>query len=416
MNTATKAHRITGHLRELKRNKGPVFYARIRFADGRQSQKAIGPKWTGKGRPPAGHYTRRTAEDVLQTMLADARRGTLEGSRQASGKTFADACAEWLRYERDDKQIAVSTYRSYVNVVGGYRGNGEPFGRLIPEFGADTPLETIDTDRIELFREQMLAAGRLSRRTIQLHLALLHGIFKRATRRKWIKSNPCTDVERVTFRRSGDFTVLTPVEVMAVARAAEREQLSAIITVAAFTGLRMGELRALRWQDVDFANQKIMVRRNHPNGGVEKTPKSGKVRSVVLIDQAARVLDDLSQRNMFTEPGDRVFPSPTGGVVDDVAIRRGFFAALESAGLGHLRTKEQPIVFHDLRHTFGTLGAAAWDIHTLQGYMGHADVQTTMIYVHHVPKTEDAGKLSRVVAEAVGAGSVPPAVPPARQI
>ncbi|MBK8294603.1 MAG: site-specific integrase [Solirubrobacterales bacterium] len=338
----------------------------------------------------------------MAEMVSASRRGSLEGSNISSGKTFGDACAEWLRYERDDKQIALSTYRSYVNVVGGIKPNGERHGRLIPEFGAETSLDSIDTDRIELFREQMLESGELSRRTIQLHLALLHGIFKRATRKKWIKSNPSSDVERVTFKSSGDFTVLTPAEVAAVSRAASSEQMSTMFTVAGFTGLRLGELRALRWADVNFTDRMIMVRRNHPNGGVERVPKSGKVRSVPMIDQAARALDALSRRPMFVETGDRVFPSATGGVLDDVPIRREFYAALKAAGLGHLRDKSVPIVFHDLRHTFGTLAAGLWPLFEVQGYMGHADIQTTMIYVHHVPKVEAAGELSRVVEASMG--------------
>jgi integrase len=52
--------------------------------------------------------------------------------------------------------------------------------------------------------------------------------------------------------------------------------------------------------------------------------------------------------------------------------------------------KDDLIVFHELRHTFGTLGAAIWPLHDLQGYMGHADIQMTMIYVHHVPKVAAA--------------------------
>jgi integrase-like protein len=60
------------------------------------------------------------------------------------------------------------------------------------------------------------------------------------------------------------------------------------------------------------------------------------------------------------------------------------------------------IVWHDLRHTFGTLGAAIWPLHDLQGYMGHADIQTTMIYVHHVPKVEAADEMSRAVEAAMG--------------
>ena len=84
-------------------------------------------------------------------------------------------------------------------------------------------------------------------------------------------------------------------------------------------------------------------------------------------------------------------------------MRDGFYAALKAAALGHLREKEEPIVFHDLRHTFGTLGAQAWSLHDLQAYMGHADIQTTMIYVHHVPKVEAADTLSRLVDAETGA-------------
>ena len=58
-------------------------------------------------------------------------------------------------------------------------------------------------------------------------------------------------------------------------------------------------------------------------------------------------------------------------------------------------------MFHDLRYTFGTLGAAGVPTHDLQAYMGHADIQTTMIYVHHVPKAAAAAELSRAVSASV---------------
>jgi integrase len=64
-------------------------------------------------------------------------------------------------------------------------------------------------------------------------------------------------------------------------------------------------------------------------------------------------------------------------------------------------------VFGGIRHTFGTLVAATWPLPDLQGYMGHADIQTTMIYVHHVPKVTAAEELSRAVASAIGAGASP---------
>ncbi len=60
---------------------------------------------------------------------------------------------------------------------------------------------------------------------------LLHGICARAKRRKWIATNPAEDAERVSVKRSGDFNVLSPEQVFAVARAAESKQDAAIFTV-----------------------------------------------------------------------------------------------------------------------------------------------------------------------------------------
>ncbi len=394
------ADRVTGHVSLKQRQRGPVWYVKYRLADGRQVQRLLGPAWTERSRPPAGYYTRRTADEALQALLADARRGTLADSGARSGRTFADACAEWLRYVEHDRQRAPSTLADYRNVVNGC---------LLPEFGQDTPLEQITTERIEQYRERLLDDGQLSRRSVQKVLVLLFGVLKRAKRRKWIPSNPAEDVERVTVKRSGDFNVLSPVEVEAVARAAESEQDAALFTVAAFTGLRLGELRALRWRDVDFAKQTVLVRGSFTHGR-PGPPKSGKVRSVPLIDQAARSLDALSRREDFTGPDDLVFCTPLGDYVNDDRLRERFYAALTAAGLGDRRRSANRMTFHDLRHTFGTLAVEAWPLHDVQAYMGHADIQTTMIYVHHQPKASAADKLSELVARATGADSVSPPV------
>lgn len=127
-------------------------------------------------------------------------------------------------------------------------------------------------------------------------------------------------------------------------------------------------------------------------------PKSKVIRSLPLIDQAARALDELSRRGFLTGPDDRVFISPTGGPVDDGDVRDDFYATLAAAALGHLREQEDPIVFHDLRHTFGTLAVQVWPVTDVQAYMGHADIKTTMRYVHHVPKHDAAERFSRFVA------------------
>jgi integrase len=381
--------RVSGHLAVIHGKRGPVFYMKYRRPDGVQKMQRIGPAHLARSAPPHGYYTRREAEVELDRKLAELR-----SNPGTTGHSFGEACAEWLRYIEHDRQRRPSTLHDYRNTVN---------GTLLPEFGKEMPLEEITTERIDQWREAMLAEGRLTRRSIQKSLVLLHGILKRAKRRKWIASNPAEDAERVTVQRSGDFNVLSPVEVEAVARATGTPQDAAIITVAAFTGLRLGELRALRWQDVDFAKQTVIVRGSYTHGQAGPT-KSGKVRSVPLIDRAGRALDTLSRREHFTQPGDLVFCTATGDVLDDRVIRGAFYDALDAAKLGAKREGDRPIRFHDLRHTFGTLAVEAWPLHDVQAYMGHADIQTTMIYVHHVPKTAAADALSRIVAGALAPG------------
>jgi site-specific recombinase XerD len=93
---------------------------------------------------------------------------------------FAEASTEWLRYVEHDRQRTDFTLRDYRNTVRRY---------LLPHFGADTPVSAIETEDIDSFREHLLA-GHLSRRSIQKILVILHGIFKRAKRRKWIVAIP----------------------------------------------------------------------------------------------------------------------------------------------------------------------------------------------------------------------------------
>jgi integrase len=372
---------VSGHVALVARRRGPQWYARYRLPDGRTAQKRLGPAWEERGRPPVGYHTRRTAVAALDALLTDLRRQGLV-ARPAEGATFGDACAEWLRWIEHDRKRRVSTLRDYKRVVK---------TRLLPEFGADTRLERITSPQVDAWRERLVASG-LSARTVNKLLTNLHGVFRRAQRAYGLDSNPVAAVDRQPYRRSGDFTVLTPDEVETLARAAEDEQDAAFYRVAAYTGLRLGELRGLRWADIDFGKQLVHVRRNYV-AGEYGLPKSGRVRSVPLIDRAARELDQLSRRARFTESDDLVFVTPFGGPIDDSRLRRRFHLTLNKAHLPHMRV-------HDLRHTFGTLAVQAWPLSTVQAYMGHANIGTTMLYVHHVPQHDAADRLSRFIDSA----------------
>jgi integrase len=101
--------------------------------------------------------------------------------------------------------------------------------------------------------------------------------------------NPAAGIERYRQRSSGDIEVFAREAVLALVRAADDEQDAAIYLTAAFTGLRRGELVALRWRDVDFAGRAIRVRASYA-GAELTTPKSGKVRSVPMAPDVATAL------------------------------------------------------------------------------------------------------------------------------
>lgn len=369
----------------MRRKSGERWMAKWRDATG-QHQRVLGKVWRGRGRPTAGHLTKQGAQRELDGILAEARRGQLLlVDRPVAGATFADAAAEWLRYVEHDRKRRPSTVRDYRIVVNKV---------LVPALG-DAPLEELTSAHVDTFRGRLVGEGRLSARTINKYLALIHGILKRAQRVYGLSANVAAGVERQPARPSGDFDVLSAAEVEALVRAAGSPQDGALFAVAAYAGLRLGELRALRWRDIEFGNRLIHVRRSYVQRD-EGVPKSGRVRSVPMIDQVVTVLDGLSRRDRFTGDEDLVFCNEVGEHFDDSALRRRFYAARDRAGLNAIR-------FHDLRHTFGTLAVQVFSLSDVKAYMGHADIATTMIYVHHVPQVDAAERLSSALRTAAGA-------------
>ena len=163
--------------------------------------------------------------------------------------------------------------------------------------------------------------------------------------------------------------------------------------MAAFSGLRLGELKALRWRHVDFKSRLIHVERSLVRGS-ERLPKSGKVRAVPLADQTATALKRMQDREHFTAPNDLVFLSPTRLPVDSSKTRKEFLKAAKAAGVKVLR-------FHDLRHTCGTLLIRALPLSDVQRILGHADIATTQIYLHSKPMDSQTDALNDLLSDAL---------------
>jgi integrase len=370
---------VSGHVFRVERKRGLQWYVKCRLPDGRQAQKRLGPAWTQRGRPPIGYFTKRTAEAALDELLADARRGRLGGTTR-TGATFADACADFLTYIERDRQRKRSTLDDYRSAVRCH---------FLPAFGK-RPLERITAAEIDRWRAGLVAEGRLSNRSINKLLTVLHGVFERAKATWRLPLNPVAEVQRQPRVKRVSIDVYDTEEVLALTRAAVFEQDAALFLTAAFTGLRMGELLALRWRDVDFGLQAVRVRASYTHRELG-APKNNTGRTVPMIDAVAQTLARLGQRQLFTTPDDLVFVGEAGGHLDDSALRRRYKRAREQAGL-------RPLRFHDLRHTFGTHAIRTADPRELQEWMGHADFATTQIYLSYKPRAEAARRLAEAFA------------------
>ena len=290
----------SGHVYLVERRRGPQWYAKYRLPDGRQLQRRIGPAWSGRGRPGDGSLTRKMAETWLAEALSEARRGVLPGLVK-TGVSFADAAEEFMRYLEFDRLRKPSTLRGYRAIIRGV---------LLPAFGG-LAVEEITTEMIE----RWLTGYRARPSTRRKALAVLHGIFKRAKKVYQLPMNPAAEVERPPVRPSGDIEVYSHEEVMTLVRAAQSEQDGVLFLTAAFTGLRRGELLALRWRDVDFCAHAIRVRASYAAGAVT-TPKSGKVRSVPMAPEVARALVGLRKRGDWLAEDDLVFVGRFGGFLE----------------------------------------------------------------------------------------------------
>jgi integrase len=372
--------RVSGSVRRVERKRGPVWYAHYRVASGRQGQKLLGPAWTGRGRPPAGYFTKRTAEDWLVEFLDEARRDAAAGF-VSTGVTFAEAAEEYLRFAEEDRGCKPSTIRGYRSQLNAH---------LLPAFGTKR-IEDITEREIERWRAGITGSRSarpvLSNKTKNHQLVLLHAIFRRAVKVYGLRRNPLVNVDRYRVRASGDIEVFSPEEIWALVRAASSEMDGVIFLTAAFTGLRRGELLGLRWRDIDFEASTIRVRASYAAGQLT-TPKSGKVRAVPMAPDVASALARIGQRVRFTEDDDFVFAGAAGLPVNGDALSSRYERALSTAGLRRLR-------FHDLRHTFGTRMIREADIRRVQEWMGHADIQTTMKYLHYESRKEDAELVAR---------------------
>jgi integrase len=347
------------------------------YVGSRRVNRRLGHKRAAGDR---GGLTRTQAEEALRALRASAVMPAV-GERL----TVAEVSERYVvAAERRGRKLSTTS-----NIESETRVHLAPFFRG----------KTLDAIRHEdvLNLVAALEAKRLSPKSIRNIVATLSSLYRFAMqpRRGWATSNPCEGVELTAVPEMTEIRFLTLEEVRALvagARPGMYEALDrAMFLAAAMTGLRKGELVALRWRDVDWPSQRIRVRQNYTRGEFG-TPKSRRsTRSVPMADELAGELERLHQGSQWKDDEDLVFAHPaTGGVQPKANITRRMRAALRSAGL------DEEHRFHDLRHTFGTaMAAAGVPLRTLQEWLGHRDLATTQIYADYSPSAHEADMVAR---------------------
>lgn len=250
---------------------------------------------------------------------------------------------------------------------------------LIPYFGT-LPLDGITTLKTEEFKALKLRAG-LAPKSINNILAVLGKCLRTAEEWGELDRVPKIKLLRVPPQQ---FDFLSPEEAERLMRTTEEQPWRAMITIALRTGLRLGELVAIDWSDVDFAADLLTVRRS-AFGREIVSPKSNRIRHVPLTEEARRALEAIRR------PFGRVF-ARNGRPIDDQVARRALARIRRAAGI-------RSVGWHVMRHTFAShLVAAGVSLKAVQELLGHSDIRTTMRYAHLAPSAlRDAVRVLRPV-------------------
>lgn len=203
--------------------------------------------------------TGRTRWKTIEGGLAKARRARAEA--QKARRSFADVAEEWLRTQT---RVRGRTYENYARALDRH---------LIPRIGARS-IASLDQDAIVEVIADLERQG-LAGWTIKGILVALGRVLTFAARRKLIAYNPVGRLERSErpSTRSREMRILSSEEIASLLRAVPLLY-RPILTVAVFTGLRLGELLGLCWGDVDFGAGVLHVRRQLDRSGRYSEPKT----------------------------------------------------------------------------------------------------------------------------------------------
>ncbi len=341
------------------------------------------------------HGTKKDAEVELAKFVTEVQNGLVIDGKSLRFSEFTEI---WKR-DYGSKELAPTTYKRYCRMLE---------TRLLPYFGHFYINKIRPTDIMKFYdlleKDTQLVRKKdnngaktkkpLSGKTILEHHRLLRAMLHKAVYWQLIVANPAERVQapkaRKPKRKSYDDEqtkiLLENLEKLSI----EETKYKVAIILTVFTGVRLGELMGLEWQDVDFKNGIISINRSSQYlsdmGVFTKTPKTeSSIREIAIPEFIISLLEEYKlwyedQKSIYGElwtNSDRLFVQADGKPMHPSSISKWFVKYVSTIGL--------PVInFHGLRHTNASLLVAQnVDIAVVSARLGHAQISTTLdFYVH----------------------------------
>ena len=341
------------------------------------------------------HGTKKDAEVELAKFVTEVQNGLVIDGKALRFSEFVEI---WKR-DYGSKELAPSTYKRYCRMLE---------TRLLPYFGHFYINKIKPTDIMKFYdlleKDTQLVRKKgnngsktkkpLSGKTILEHHRLLRAMLHKSVYWQLIVANPAERVQppkaRKPKRRSYDDEqtkiLLENLELLS----SEDTKYKVAIILTVFTGVRLGELMGLEWQDVDFKNGIISINRSSQYlsdmGVFTKVPKTeSSIREIAIPEFIISLLEEYKlwyeeQKSIYGElwtNSDRLFVQSDGKPMHPSTISKWFVKYVGQIGL--------PVInFHGLRHTNASLLVAQnIDIAVISARLGHAQISTTLdFYVH----------------------------------
>jgi len=326
--------------------------------------------------------TRKEAVEALRDALQAQKQGTLAtGPKQTVGQYLE----HWLENALKPPAIRISSHIRYKGLL---------YNHILPAFG-HVQLQKLTTEHLERLYTKLQKEGYSSHTIRGIH-GFLHKALNQAVRRNYISRNVCDFVDLPRNTTHATIQVLDTHQAKHLLEVAKGHNLETFLMVAITTGMRFGELTALRWQDINFEEGTIYIHRTvkylSGHGFVEGEPKTAKSKRKIMVpgitvEGLKRHYEQQLEMRLKAGPAwkerEIVFPNQYGNFLREEVVMNRFHKLLEQAELPTMR-------LHDLRHSAASiLLASGVNPKLIQELLGHTNIGMTLdTYSHVLPSMQ----------------------------